>query len=70
MVCGVSTATCCARTGGLMKLEANERSLVDSVFPIIDAGLAELVEPGTQIAPDIRLMPCYGHSPGMLCLIC
>lgn len=55
-----------ARTGGLMKLEANERSLVDSVFPVIDAGLAEFVEPGTEIAPNIRLTPCYGHSPGML----
>ncbi len=55
-----------ARKGGMMPLEANRRSLEDSVFPVIDAGLAEFVDPGDEIAPAIRLMPCYGHSPGML----
>ncbi len=55
-----------ARTGGLMPLEANDRALEDSVFPIIDAGLADYVDPYDTIAPDIRLVPCYGHSAGML----
>lgn len=55
-----------ARNGGLMKLEANDRALEDSVFPIIDAGMADYVEPYDVIAPGIRMVPCYGHSPGML----
>jgi len=55
-----------ARAGGMMPLVANQRSLADSVFPVIDAGLADFVEPGDEIAPGIRLVPCYGHSPGML----
>ncbi len=55
-----------AKAGKLMPLEANDRSIVDSVFPILDVGLADFVEPGVQVAPDIKLVPCYGHSPGML----
>jgi glyoxylase-like metal-dependent hydrolase (beta-lactamase superfamily II) len=55
-----------AKAGKLVPLEANDRSIVDSVFPIIDAGLADFVDPGFQFADDIRLIPCYGHSPGML----
>ncbi|MCC7348295.1 MAG: MBL fold metallo-hydrolase [Variibacter sp.] len=55
-----------ARAGTLVPLEANERSIVDSVLPIIDAGLADFVDPWAQILPDLRLVPCYGHSPGML----
>jgi len=47
-------------------VEANQRSIVDSVLPIIDAGLADFVDPWFQVTPDIRLVPCYGHSPGML----
>jgi glyoxylase-like metal-dependent hydrolase (beta-lactamase superfamily II) len=39
---------------------------VDSIVPVIDAGLADFVDPGIRVAPDIRLMPCTGHSPGML----
>ncbi len=55
-----------AKAGKLKPMEANDRSIVDSVFPIMDAGLADFVEPGFQFASDIRLIPCYGHSPGML----
>jgi glyoxylase-like metal-dependent hydrolase (beta-lactamase superfamily II) len=39
-------------------------SFADSVKPILDAGLAELVETDAIIAPGIRLMPTPGHTPG------
>jgi glyoxylase-like metal-dependent hydrolase (beta-lactamase superfamily II) len=54
------------RGGGMMEQEANKRAMEDSVMPIIDAGLADYADPNEIIAPDMRLVPCYGHSPGML----
>jgi glyoxylase-like metal-dependent hydrolase (beta-lactamase superfamily II) len=54
------------RAGKFIPLPANDRAIADSVLPILDAGLADVVEPWTTIAPDMRLVPCYGHSPGML----
>ncbi len=38
--------------------------LSDSVRPILDAGLAELVEMDHVISPEIRLVPTPGHTPG------
>lgn len=38
--------------------------LADSVQPIFDAGLAELVEMDHQISPELRLVPTPGHTPG------
>jgi len=38
--------------------------LSDSVKPILDAGLAELVEMDHRISPEIRLTPSIGHTPG------
>jgi hypothetical protein len=38
--------------------------LSDSVKPIFDAGLAELVELDHVISPEIRLTPSIGHTPG------
>jgi glyoxylase-like metal-dependent hydrolase (beta-lactamase superfamily II) len=38
--------------------------LGDSVQPIIDAGLADLVEMDHRISPEIRLVPTTGHTPG------
>jgi len=38
--------------------------LGDSVKPIFDAGLAELVELDHVISPEIRLTPSIGHTPG------
>jgi glyoxylase-like metal-dependent hydrolase (beta-lactamase superfamily II) len=38
--------------------------IADSVKPIIDRGLAELVEWDHQICPEVRLTPSTGHSPG------
>jgi glyoxylase-like metal-dependent hydrolase (beta-lactamase superfamily II) len=36
----------------------------DSVQPIFDAGLAELVNMDHAISPEIRLTPTTGHTPG------
>jgi glyoxylase-like metal-dependent hydrolase (beta-lactamase superfamily II) len=38
--------------------------LSDSVRPILDAGLAELVEMDHRVSPEIRLTPTPGHTPG------
>jgi glyoxylase-like metal-dependent hydrolase (beta-lactamase superfamily II) len=38
--------------------------LADSVTPILDAGLAELVESHHRICDEISLMPTVGHTPG------
>lgn len=54
------------KAGKFLQLRANDLALEDSVRPIIDAGLADYADPGQKIAPEIRLIPCYGHSPGML----
>ena len=38
--------------------------LADSVQPILDAGLAELVEMDHRLSAEIRLTPTPGHTPG------
>ncbi|HXV01280.1 MAG TPA: MBL fold metallo-hydrolase [Caulobacteraceae bacterium] len=38
--------------------------LGDSVQPILDAGLAELVEMDHRLSPEVRLLPSPGHTPG------
>jgi glyoxylase-like metal-dependent hydrolase (beta-lactamase superfamily II) len=54
--------------------EATHREAFDdSVAPILDAGLAEIVEPDTRIHREIGdgiwLEDVSGHSPGNLCVI-
>ena len=44
--------------------EETQQILSDSVRPILDAGLAELVELDHRISPEIRLVPSTGHTPG------
>jgi glyoxylase-like metal-dependent hydrolase (beta-lactamase superfamily II) len=47
--------------------ESNEEQqaiLGDSVRPIFDAGLVELVEMDHRISPEVRLRPTPGHTPG------
>jgi len=36
----------------------------DSIVPILEAGLAKLVEWDHVICPEVRLVPSTGHSPG------
>jgi glyoxylase-like metal-dependent hydrolase (beta-lactamase superfamily II) len=38
--------------------------MADSVTPIFDAGLAELVDMDHVVSPEIRLVPTTGHTPG------
>jgi glyoxylase-like metal-dependent hydrolase (beta-lactamase superfamily II) len=38
--------------------------LADSVTPILDAGLAELVETDHRLCDEIGLVPTVGHTPG------
>jgi glyoxylase-like metal-dependent hydrolase (beta-lactamase superfamily II) len=54
------------KAGKFLPLRANDLAIEDSVMPVIDAGLADFVDPGFEITPEIKLAPCYGHSPGML----
>lgn len=48
----------------------NHGSWDDSVQPILDAGLAVIVDSDYEIEPGVHLMPAPGHSPGniVLCL--
>jgi glyoxylase-like metal-dependent hydrolase (beta-lactamase superfamily II) len=43
---------------------ADDDILGDSVRPIIDAGLAELVDTDHRITDEVRLEPTPGHTPG------
>jgi glyoxylase-like metal-dependent hydrolase (beta-lactamase superfamily II) len=43
--------------------------LSDSVQPILDAGLAELVEMDHVISPEVRLIPTAGHTPGHVSVV-
>jgi len=36
----------------------------DSVAPVFEAGLVELVDSNYQITPELQLMPTPGHTPG------
>jgi glyoxylase-like metal-dependent hydrolase (beta-lactamase superfamily II) len=42
--------------------------LADSVTPILDAGLAQLVETDHQICDELSLIPTVGHTPGHVSL--
>jgi glyoxylase-like metal-dependent hydrolase (beta-lactamase superfamily II) len=44
--------------------EEQRAMLRDSVKPIFDAGLVQLVELDHVISPEIRLTPSTGHTPG------
>jgi glyoxylase-like metal-dependent hydrolase (beta-lactamase superfamily II) len=44
--------------------EEQQTIMGDSVRPIFDAGLAELVEMDHRISPEVRLTPSVGHTPG------
>jgi glyoxylase-like metal-dependent hydrolase (beta-lactamase superfamily II) len=45
--------------------EAEQQAILsDSIRPILDAGLAQLVEMDHVISPEIRLTPTTGHTPG------
>lgn len=43
--------------------------LGDSVQPIFDAGLADLVAPDHRLSAEVRLQPTPGHTPGHVSVI-
>ena len=43
--------------------------LQDSVQPILDAGLVDLVECNHRICDEVRLIPTVGHSPGHVSVV-
>ncbi len=47
-----------------MSAPMSQQIMADSVRPVLDAGLAELVETDAKIAPEIRLFATPGHTPG------
>ena len=36
----------------------------DSIKPVVDAGLVDLIEPDHRICPELSLLPTPGHTPG------
>ncbi len=45
--------------------DAEQQAMLgDSIRPVLEAGLMELVEQDQVISPEIRLMPSAGHTPG------
>jgi glyoxylase-like metal-dependent hydrolase (beta-lactamase superfamily II) len=46
------------------QMDGQDIIMQDSVLPILDAGLVDLVETDHQICPEVRLMATPGHTPG------
>ena len=45
--------------------EEEQRAVMqDSIQPIMDAGLLQLIEPDAQLSREISLLPTPGHTPG------
>jgi len=49
--------------------DEQQAMLGDSIKPIFDAGLVELVEMDHVISPEVRLTPSIGHTPGHVSVI-
>ena len=43
--------------------------LSDSVKPVFDAGLVQLVDMNHRVSPEVRLMPTTGHTPGHVSVV-
>jgi glyoxylase-like metal-dependent hydrolase (beta-lactamase superfamily II) len=44
--------------------EMNRQVFADSVAPVFDAGLVDLVDVDHRICPEIDFVPTHGHTPG------
>jgi glyoxylase-like metal-dependent hydrolase (beta-lactamase superfamily II) len=50
--------------------DAEQQAIMgDSVRPIFDAGLVDLVEMDYRITPEVRLTPTPGHTPGHVSVV-
>jgi glyoxylase-like metal-dependent hydrolase (beta-lactamase superfamily II) len=52
--------------GGAARPEATWAIYRDSVQPVLDAGLARIVEGTEELMPGLDLIPLPGHAPGMM----
>jgi glyoxylase-like metal-dependent hydrolase (beta-lactamase superfamily II) len=52
------------REGGTEGMGTDHRVFLDSVQPVFDAGLVDLVDVDHQVCPEVRLTPTLGHTPG------
>jgi glyoxylase-like metal-dependent hydrolase (beta-lactamase superfamily II) len=44
--------------------EDHQQILSDSIIPVYEAGLVDLVETDCQVCSEVRLIPTHGHTPG------
>lgn len=54
------------KAGAADKPPASHQPFIDSVQPILEAGLARLVDGDETLAEGIDLMPIPGHTPGQM----
>ena len=45
------------------EIDDDKQGILDSVMPVIDADLADLIEPNHKITKDVYLVPSPGHTP-------
>lgn len=57
------------RSGDGGKLPINDNVFEDSVRPILEAGLAELIDPPFQLTDELTIEAAPGHSPGHCILV-
>lgn len=48
--------------------ESQRAVFADSIVPVLDAGVVDLVEDTHRICDEVRLVPTPGHSPGHVCV--
>ncbi|WP_298195204.1 MBL fold metallo-hydrolase [Novosphingobium sp.] len=56
-------------TAETLDLMDNRAVFLDSVKPIVDAGLVAMVETDAVVAPGVSLMPTPGHTPGHVSIV-
>jgi glyoxylase-like metal-dependent hydrolase (beta-lactamase superfamily II) len=44
-------------------------NLPDTVTPVVEAGLADLVDPDHRVTAEVRFVPTPGHSPGHMSVL-
>ena len=52
------------RSGGLESMATDGRVFVDSVQPVAEAGLVDLVDTDHLVCEEVSLTPTLGHTPG------
>lgn len=55
-------------SAGSPSLERTGDYIADSIVPLEDAGLLDIVAPNTQFGSYVRLVPAAGHTPGNICV--